>query len=286
MPEPMKTMNGEPSSDQVCRRLQEMGLAFLDLFLPKRCVACEDRWPAGWESSWCGPCLESVSWIRSPLCPCCGRPHHKSPSSPDHLCGDCEVSRYPFDSVRSATFHSGTVRDGIHRLKFGGRLHWVPPLVELLVRAVTREMLNSCRVIIPVPLHHKRLRQRGFNQAGLLARGLGKALGLEVDYGLLARSAWTEPQTRLKREERLHNVKGAFQVVKAGRLLGRSVLLLDDVFTTGTTLCECATVLKEAGAEEVHAITVSRSVPDWKPVEFNAAQSEAREETLSRTPVS
>jgi len=263
-----------------------MGLAFLDLFLPKSCVACEDRWPEGSESSWCGPCLERIPWIRSPLCPRCGRPHHKSPSSPDHLCGDCEVSRYPFDSVRSAAFHSGAVRNGIHRLKFGGRLHWVPPLVELLVRAVTREMQSSCSVIIPVPLHHKRLRQRGFNQAGLLARGLGKALGLEVDYGLLVRSAWTEPQTRLKREDRLHNVKGAFQVVKVGKLQDRSVLLLDDVFTTGTTLCECATVLKEAGASEVHAITVSRSVPDWKPDEFSAAHSEAREETLSRTPVS
>lgn len=147
-------------------------------------------------------------------------------------------------------------------------------------------MLDRCDVIIPVPLHTGRLRQRGFNQAGLLARGLGKAVGLEVDYGLLARTEWTEPQTRLKREERLHNVKGAFRVVKAGKLRGRSVLLVDDVFTTGTTLCECATVLKQVGAEEVHAITVSRSVPDWKPVEFYAAQSDAMEEALSRTPVS
>ena len=282
----MKTMSGDPVQNTIRRRLQGMGLAFLDLFLPRLCVACEDRWPRGPESSWCESCLESIPWIESPVCPCCGRPYHKSPSSPDHLCGDCEISHYPFDSARSATFHSGSARDGIHRLKFGGRLHWVPPLVEVLRKAVTQEMADRCELIVPVPLHPGRLRQRGFNQAGLLARGLGKAIGLDVDYGLLARKHWTEPQTRLKREERLHNVKNAFQVVKLDTLRSKRVLLVDDVFTTGTTLCECATVLKNADAVEVHAVTVSRSLPDWRPAEYFAAQTGSREETLSRTPVS
>lgn len=281
-----KAMSGGPVQDTVGRGPRGMGVAFLDLFLPRMCVSCEESWPAGPESSWCASCLERIAWIESPLCPCCGRPYHKSPSSPDHLCGDCEVTRYPFDSARSATFHSGSVRNGIHRLKFGGRLHWVPPLVELLRKALTREMLDRCRVIVPVPLHTRRLRQRGFNQAGLLARGLGKAVGLEVDYGLLERKQWTEPQTRLKREERLRNVKGAFRVVKTGKLRGGSVLLVDDVYTTGTTLRECAAVLRQAGAEEVHAVTVSRSMPDWKPVEFFAAQSDDSVAALSRTPVS
>lgn len=110
-------------------------------------------------------------------------------------------------------------------------------------------------------------------------------MGINVDHGLLARTEWTEPQTRLNREERLRNVKDAFRVVKPGRLSDRRVLLVDDVLTTGTTLCECATELKKAGAAEVHAITVSRSVPDWRPVEFFADQGGYREETLSRTPV-
>jgi ComF family protein len=150
-------------------------------------------------------------------------------------------------------------------LKFGGALQWVPPLVEVLENALTDAMRDSVDVIVPVPLHRRRLRQRGFNQSALLARELGKRLGVPVRCDLLARKLWTEPQTRLNREERLRNVRDAFRVLKLDEAGGMRILLIDDVFTTGTTLGECTQELKRADASEVHALTVSRSLPDWKP---------------------
>jgi ComF family protein len=118
-------------------------------------------------------------------------------------------------------------------------------------------------MIFPVPLHVKRVRHRGFNQAALLARTLGRRLGLPVSFDCLLRTCWTEPQTRLNREQRLHNVKDAFQVVDTDKVKDRRILIVDDVYTTGTTLNECAKTLKGAGALEVHAVTVSRALPDW-----------------------
>ena len=239
--------------------------ALLELFLPRQCAGCGDAWLHSNQGFWCGPCLDELPWIESPLCPCCGRPFPGSPSSPDHLCGDCLKSVFLFDSARSATHHEGVVRKRIHQLKFGGQLHWAPPLAELLANVCRREASLGADMILPVPLHVKRLRQRGFNQAGLLAKVLGLRLGLPVRFDVLVRKCWTEPQTRLNREQRLQNVKDAFHVPDAGTVNDRRVLIVDDVYTTGTTLNECTKTLKTAGASEVHALTVCRAIPDWKP---------------------
>jgi ComF family protein len=239
--------------------------SFLELFLPRQCAGCQKIWLHSDQGFWCEPCLDELPRIESPICPRCGRPYPKSPSSPDHLCGDCLLSRFLFDSARSATHHAGVVRKRIHQLKFGGQLHWVPPLADLLVDLCRREASPVVDMITPVPLHVKRLRQRGFNQAGLLASVVGSRLGLPVHFDCLVRKCWTEPQTRLNREQRLQNVKDAFHVRTPGTVKGRRVLIIDDVYTTGTTLNECTKTLKAAGASEVHAVTVCRALPDWRP---------------------
>jgi ComF family protein len=118
-------------------------------------------------------------------------------------------------------------------------------------------------MIVPVPLHPQRLGQRGFNQAGILARELGRRIKKPAFLGALARKNLTTPQVSLKRGERLKNVRGAFQIREGGSVRDRRILLIDDVFTTGTTLSECAKVLKtKAGASEVYALTVTRALPD------------------------
>jgi ComF family protein len=122
--------------------------------------------------------------------------------------------------------------------------------------------LPALDLVVPVPLHPKRLRQRGFNQSGLLAGEFGRKLKVPVSFDIIRRKNQTQPQTRLNRAERLKNVKGAFEVTDAKRARGRRILLVDDVFTTGTTLSECArTLKKKGGASEVHAITVTRALP-------------------------
>jgi ComF family protein len=120
-------------------------------------------------------------------------------------------------------------------------------------------------LVVPVPLHLKRLGQRGFNQSAVMAGALGRRLDLPVRFDMLVRNQWTEPQTRLSRKERLENVKGAFEVSDRSSGKGHHILIVDDVFTTGTTLSECAKTLKAAGAAGVYALTVTRAIPDWKP---------------------
>ena len=244
--------------------LKHLRDSLLDFWFPKRCSGCEKEWLDASQGYWCEACAADLPWIESPLCPKCGRPFPKSPSSIDHFCGDCLLSEQPFDTARSAAFHSGVVRARINQLKFGGRLSRVAPLVELLVATFERTE-PEVDLVIPVPLHVRRLRQRGFNQAGFLAKGVGRRLRLPVDFGVLLRRRWSEPQTRLKRAERLQNVKGVFHVNKPDLLRDRSVLLIDDVYTTGSTMKECAASLRASGATAIHGLTVSRAVPDWRP---------------------
>jgi ComF family protein len=250
--------------------LHDVGSALMDLLFPRLCAGCGEEWQHSSGAHWCPSCLKSLPWIHSPLCSLCGRPFHEDPAAPDHLCGDCIQDPPPFDSARSATLHAGIVRDSVHGLKFGAELHCVPALAELLLHVLRGGRLESLihlpadSILIPVPLHIKRLRQRGFNQSSLLAKLLGRALKLPVRCDILHRSRWTEPQTRLNRNERLMNLTKAFSVSLPVEVRGRPVVLVDDVFTTGTTIAECARALKGEGASEVHALTVSRSLPGWK----------------------
>ncbi len=142
-------------------------------------------------------------------------------------------------------------------------MEWAPPLVELLKTAHAGGGLPAPDLIVPVPLHLERLKERGFNQSGLLAGELARKLRVPVSFDTIIRKNQTEPQTRLNRVQRLKNVKGAFELSGARDVQGRRILLVDDVFTTGTTLSECArTLKKKGGASEVHALTVTRALPD------------------------
>jgi ComF family protein len=141
-------------------------------------------------------------------------------------------------------------------------MEWAPSLVELLEIAYAGWGLPVPDLVVPVPLHLKRLKERGFNQSGLLAGEFARKIKAPVSFDIIVRKNQTRPQTRLKRGERLKNVKGAFEISDKKRVRDRRILLVDDVFTTGTTLNECARTLKDkGGASEVHAITVTRALP-------------------------
>jgi ComF family protein len=245
-------------------RLLQLASALLDLCFPRRCAACQQAQLLSHQGFWCSACREQIPWVQAPLCPCCGRPFPNSPTSSNHLCEHCLRDLFLFDTARSATIYAGAIRDRIQQLKFGGQLHWIPPLVDLLLQGAAHGCsVAATQLIVPVPLHTKRIRQRGFNQSALIAQGLGRRCGLPVLPGVLIRHRSTQPQTRLGRRERLQNVRGAFSIAHPALIRDRSLLLVDDVFTTGTTLNECARVLKAAGVREVHAVTVARALPDW-----------------------
>ncbi len=244
------------------RHFGAMAGGLLDIFYPPSCVVCSCPHLTLPDMEWCEACLNRMPWVRAPMCPSCGRPFSKSPSFPDHLCGECLLGAFHFDSARSSFYHVDFVRDALHAVKFGAQLHFIRPLSQALVHTARRWDGLAVDLVLPVPLHPRRLRERGFNQSALLAKFLAKKIGAVMDLNTLKRRSWTVPQTRLTREERLKNVKDAFVVPDAWRLKGLRVLLVDDVFTTGTTLSECAKVLKENGAREVMALTVSRALPE------------------------
>lgn len=211
--------------------LKSLARSFQDLFFPTVCAGCLTTWLSTERGFWCENCLDELPWVTSPLCTCCGRPFLKSDFASDHLCGECIRKTPPFATARSAVQHAGSVRDRINQLKFGGQLHWVPPLTQLLGETLQHLPNIAFDFIVPVPLHIRRLRQRGFNQAGLIAGMLGKSLQCRVRFNVLIRRQWTEPQTRLSRQERLKNVKNAFSVAAPSEVIDRRILLIDDVFT-------------------------------------------------------
>jgi ComF family protein len=238
---------------------------FIDLIYPPRCAICQEfLWKDRAEKNqkellFCQPCFDGFFEITSPLCTVCGRPF-ASMVEEDHPCEDC-LSKTPFyDMVRAPYLYEGGIMEAIHQFKYAGRTHLADTLGPLLAFFVKEWMGPTPECLtIPVPLHPKRLRERGFNQSLLLARHVASLLGTELDFLSLRRIRYTQPQTGLKSEERKRNVRKAFEITNQEVIKGRNVLLVDDVTTTGSTLNECARALKRAGAEKVFGLVLART---------------------------
>ena len=241
----------------VARLVQELTL----FVYPPTCTGCGQPSHSNRLEPFCPDCLRTLEFISEPYCPVCGVPYAKGISN-SHLCGDCLAGIHYFDRARSTGSYRGSLREVLHRFKYGGRTSLARPLAHMLIAPGKHlARLHKIDRIIPVPLHPKRLRQRGFNQASLLARRLGSALKITVDYVSLRRSRWTEPQTGLTRRQRATNVKGAFSLKSSKNVKGKGILVVDDVLTTGETVNQCVRVLKkDGGAREVAVLTVARTV--------------------------
>jgi len=174
------------------------------------------------------------------------------------LCARCAKAPLAIHGIRSVALFEGTVRQAIHRFKYNFAREMVVPLGNLMVDYWWRSGL-SADGLVPVPLHRRRRRERGFNQAELLSTYLGREIGLDVLVGALRRTRYTASQTKLGPEERHRNVEGAFACGDAG-VAGRRILLVDDVCTTGATLEACSRALMEGGAQSVWALTLARAV--------------------------
>jgi len=228
--------------------------AILDMILPRVCLLCGREGNADGLCSACNALILEKR-IGSPACTVCGSPLPNS-AGPDHACGQCITERVPFLCARSALVAEGAVLEAVHRFKYGNEVNLAGTLGALMCRVA---LPQAPHLIVPVPLHVRRLRERGFNQSLLLANVVSKALNAPVDYSNLKRIIDTPHQARLDAEERKRNVRGAFEAARPGAYKGRVVLLVDDVYTTGATIKECAAVLKRGGAT-VMALTLARAV--------------------------
>lgn len=216
----------------------------------------------------CGVCLSTYSPIESPVCGKCGI-MFKSREGNDHFCEECLKSPRRFGTVRAAGIYDKAFMTLIHVFKYRGKTCLARPLGALLFITFKKCFENrNIDLIMPVPLHARRLRDRGFNQVFLLIRELekiSKILGSGsfskiVECHNLVRSQWTEPQTGLGRKKRFSNIRGAFSLMEASKVSGKNILLMDDVFTTGATVDECTKVLLNGGAEHVDVLTLARAI--------------------------
>jgi competence protein ComFC len=231
--------------------------AIASLLYPPACTICFASVAAG--EYLCGECDAKITHIVPPFCAKCSEPFAGAISSA-FTCANCAHRTMHFDAAVAVYRSRGIVRRVILDFKYGRQIHLRHPVARWLVAALDDDRLRGRRfnIIIPVPLHPARERQRGFNQAGLLAELLSAHMSIQAKPAL-ERIRYTTTQTAFDRTERMENLHGAFRLRKNADVRDLHVLLIDDVLTTGSTLSECARVLKEAGARSVHAATAARA---------------------------
>lgn len=231
--------------------------AFKDLLFPPHCLGCGQRLATSRTPLLCPHCVSGLAFLRSPLCSCCGLPF---PSGADHLCGDCLVGHHVFDLARSLLQYRAPVSNLILSLKFTGNLGGLATLRALLEHDGFLATFGEPDLLLPVPLHSGRLRARGFNQALVIARECLPQWRNRIAPDLLLRHRPAMPQALLSGKKRRGNLGNAFSLAQPNSVAGAKILLVDDVYTTGSTVNECSRVLSKAGAERIEVLTVARSL--------------------------
>jgi ComF family protein len=234
---------------EVLPQLSIFKKAALNLFFPQYCLGCGKEGEV-----LCRDCISAFYPLISPICPKCGKPQPGG-----ILCSKCVNWRNYIDGIRSPFKFEGVLRDAIHQFKYKNIRCLAGPLSKLLFNYFQDNPILA-EVIIPVPLHSRRLRERGYNQSALLATELSKVCGLPDDHDCLRRHIYLIPQVQTHSlDERRRNVDRAF-VCLSSKLKYKNILLLDDVSTSGSTLDACAQALKTAGASSVWGLTLAREI--------------------------
>ena len=234
---------------------------FIDIIYPARCKSCDvfldENALKGLD--FCIDCLEDFSEIRPPFCLKCRTPFEPE-SGENHLCEKCLRKPPYYEALGSPYLYTGKIMDVIHMFKYLGKSHYARTL-GILMASFSLKWLEKEKnlLIMPVPLHPKKLRKRGFNQSLLLAREVNRFLKVNVDFLSLRRIKITPSQAELKMNERIKNVRNAFEISEKSNIKGRDILLVDDVATTGSTLNECSRILLKAGARRVICLVLART---------------------------
>ncbi len=237
-------------------RAAALGGWLLDVAFPPACPACQGMVSA--QDNFCSECFAALKQISAPQCVCCGIPFAFD-SGPDAQCPECLAEPPSFDTVRAPLVYDSISAPLIRSLKFHDRYTGLKRAVAMMNASHGERSID---LIVPVPLHWRRLLMRRFNQSALLGFALSRTLNVPCLPAALKRTRYTTPQMRLARAERLKNVRNAFAVPDAASVNGKHVLLVDDVVTTGATVAACAATLKKAGAASVHVLALARTVKE------------------------
>jgi ComF family protein len=234
------------------------GRFLLDALLPPRCLGCGEE--VADPAALCAACWSSLAFLESPVCSCCGHPFEHEIGS-GALCGACVAARPPFRRARAALCYETGCRELILRFKHADRIDAAPAFARWMGRAGSG-LIEDCDLVAPVPLHWSRLLRRRYNQAALLSGRIAATARKPHAPDLLRRIRPAWGRGRLSRKARRERVTRAFSIKGSWReeLLGRNILLVDDVFTTGATASACAEALLDAGAGAVDVLTLARVV--------------------------
>lgn len=227
----------------------------LRVLFPESCPVCKKPSADHSTAPICLDCWQGISQYQGPICQKCGKPLVSNISV---TCGDCLADKPAFKWVRSFGIYDGTLKKAINLFKYYGIKRLSKPLSEFMFKM----KIPAVDVVVPVPLSKKKLKQREFNHAALLAKYISIYLGTRVTLDCLVKVKETMPQVGLSAKERGKNVRNAFLAKNNEFIKGKNILLVDDVLTTGATIRECSKSLKSAGAGEIYAITLAYSRMD------------------------
>lgn len=233
--------------------------SLLELLYPEKntCFFCEVHDEAINDRYICRDCEKAMKEIIPPICMKCSKPIDMN--APENLCSDCRKHDHSFEMSRSVYAYEGSVKKGIYNFKYYNKPYFYRFFGRCLVDCMKENDYSGLELVVPVPLHRSKMRKRGYNQSELLARYISKNTAIPfVD--ILKRIKKTPKQSQMTKEERGKNLKNAFDVKKgmAKVLAGKTVLLVDDVYTTGSTADECSSTLLKNGASKVFVITIAR----------------------------
>ncbi len=241
---------------------------WIDLVYPPRCAVCGGFLSPGRSDVVCSECRGALRAVNPPLCKRCGVPLNTGPDE-DRLCESCLRRPPAYEAARALYVYEETAIEAVHSFKYAGRTRLAEVFGPMLSR-LAREWLPAdiAPLVIPVPLHLRRLRERGFNQSLLLARHVAALPGYELDYLVLRRVRHTPSQSVLDRDRRRENVRTAFAVRLPSAVKARDVVLVDDVSTTGSTLDACSRALLHSGARRVYGLTLAKAPTHASPIHY------------------
>ncbi|MDD5492540.1 MAG: ComF family protein [bacterium] len=227
----------------------------LNSIFPLKCEVCRKQLPLSAGARICPGCHKKILEIGDYYCRKCGKAIQIDTS----FCVDCSgQDLLYYDSIRAAGIYQGVLREAIQAFKYNSRSCLGRELGEFMLNSYRKHFsLTTIDTLIPVPLHKKQFAKRQYNQSAVLAGNLSKAIGIPVSPQALSRTRETRPQYTLNKQERAKNIKNAFRVKEGTQLPGAKVLVIDDICTTGSTINECARVLKQAGVMEVHGLVLA-----------------------------